>query len=234
MPTSSTQTISESIFEIRYTPNSKILDYRGTWAELVSHLMELSEWNITGNRIDVFDKEMNRRAFVSFKNAGVVIKNTPTKNYFPEQGNKLLRFLFKQEPFGDPLWVGRIGVRSRFATAFNGGFNDLLRLYMERFLSLTSGAKDVFAAEITDIGGPVNLHTNQGKINSNSGPMQKDQLKQFFDVEDELPEVALYFDLDYWKEPKELVEGKDVMKIVKSYAEEIWDIHERVRTLIFG
>jgi hypothetical protein len=142
--------------------------------------MEFSEWNITENRIDVFNKETNRRAFVSFKNAGLVIKNTPTKNYFPEQGNKLLRFLFKQEPFGDPLWVGRVGVRSRFATPYNGDFNDLLKLYMERYLNLTPGAKNVFAAEITDIGGPINLHTPQGKINLNSGPMQKVQLNFSF------------------------------------------------------
>ena len=49
-----------------------------------------------------------------------------------------------------------------------------------------------------------------------------------------MPEVALYFDIDYWKEPKELIEGKDVMKIVKTYAEEIWEIHERISNLILG
>ena len=232
MLTPATQTIRESLLEIRYTPNSKILDYRGTWAESVKNLMELSEWRITENRIDVYDKEKTRRAFVSYKNAGIVIRNTPTRNYFPDQGNKFLRFLFEQKPFGNPLWIGRIGVRTRFATAFEGDFNSLLDQYKERYLNLSSKAKEVIAAEVIDIGGPIDFKTNHGTLNSVSGPMQKDQLKQAFDFEDKLPEVALYFDLDYWKEPKDLIEGKEIARIVKLYAEEIWDIHERLRTLI--
>ncbi len=232
MLTPATQTISESILEFRYAPNPKILDYRGTWAELVSNLMELNEWRITENRIDVYDKENLRKAFVSFKNAGIVIKNSPTRNYFPDQGNKLLRFLLEQKPFGNPIWVGRIGVRTKFATAFEGDFSDLLSRFMERFLSLTPAAIDALSAEVIDIGVPINLRTNYGMLNLTSGPMRSDELKRFFDIEDRLPAVALYFDLDYWKEPKELLESKESIKIVKLYAEEIWDIHERLRTLI--
>ncbi len=43
--------------EVRYKPNPKILDYRGTWAELISNHMNLSEWKIIENRIDIYDKE---------------------------------------------------------------------------------------------------------------------------------------------------------------------------------
>jgi hypothetical protein len=234
MLTPETHTIRESVLEIRYTPNSKILDYRGTWAELVSSLMVLSEWRISQNRIDVFDKEETRRGFVSFKNAGIVIRNAPTRDYFPDQANKLLRFLFEQKPFGNPLWLGRIGVRTRFATAYEGDFNSLLGRYKDRFLNISPEALNTWGAEIIDIGGPVNFRTSQGYLNSMSGPMRKEELKRFFDFEDNLPEVALYFDLDYWKEPKSLIEGREAMRIVKLFAEESWDTHERLRTLILA
>ena len=236
MPTPDTPTISEHILEIRYAPNPKILDYRGTWAEMVSQLMGLKEWRITENRIDVFEIDESRRAFVSFKNAGVVIHNSPTQNYFPDQTNKLLRFLLEQKSFGNPLFVIRLGVRSRFATTFAGSFKELLERYSTRFFTLTLEAKNAFNAEIIDIGFPLNFSTNLGKINTNSGPMEKDQLEKIFRFEEKenLPDVALYVDLDYWIRPEKLLEGKDILKIIRTFAEEIWDTHERVRTLILG
>ena len=85
MSDASFQTINEHLLEIRYSPNPKILDYRGTWAESVSKFMELSEWQIVENRFDVFDKEQTRRFFVSYKNAGALIHNSTTRNYFPDQ-----------------------------------------------------------------------------------------------------------------------------------------------------
>jgi hypothetical protein len=47
--------LSENILEIRYKPNSKILDHRGTWAEIISKDLTLTEWLIVGNRFDVHD-----------------------------------------------------------------------------------------------------------------------------------------------------------------------------------
>ncbi len=196
--------------------------------------MDLSEWRITENRLDIQNKENTIRAFVSYKNTGITVRNTPTRNFFPDQGSKLLRFLFEQKPYGNPLWIGRIGVRYRFATCIDSNFNTLLERYLDRYLNLTNQAKDALSAGIIDIGCPINLRTNNGFLDTNSGPMQKDQLKLFFDFEKDLPELALYFDLDYWKEPKDLVEGKELVRIVKLFAEEIWDIHERVINLILG
>jgi hypothetical protein len=66
--------ISENIIEVRYKPNPKLLDYRGTWAEMISTYLELSEWKIVENRFDVFDKDKSKRIFVSFEMKGLWYK----------------------------------------------------------------------------------------------------------------------------------------------------------------
>jgi hypothetical protein len=50
--------LNEHVLEVRYKPNPKVLDYRGTWAESISDHMKLPEWRIVENRIDIYDKKI--------------------------------------------------------------------------------------------------------------------------------------------------------------------------------
>jgi hypothetical protein len=203
--------------------------------------MELPHWRIDDNRIDVFDNYETEtlHAFISFKNAGFVMHNDSnvteiTRNFFPDQGNKLLRFLFEQQSFGNPVFVERVGVRARFATAFDGSFSDLLQRYSTRIITLTPEAQEAFKAELRDSAGPMNFSTPKGNLNTNSGPMEMKQLSQFFGFTTQLPEVAFFIDLDYWKRPQVEIDGKEILKMVKAYVDEIWDVHERIRAIVLG
>jgi hypothetical protein len=226
--------LTEYITEIRYTPNPKILDYRGTWAEKIKVLTGLPKWRIDQNRVDVHTEEDTARAFVSYRNAGYVIQDSPTRNYFPDQANKLFRFLLQEEAFGKNIVVPRIGVRFRSATSFSGSFEELLDRYMKRYLVLTPQAKEIFGGRAIDIGGSINFSTQLGKLNTTIGPMEEQQLKQFFPTRKSVPSVALYVDLDYFKEPESEMESRDVVFLVKSYSESLWDIQDRVATLVLS
>jgi hypothetical protein len=226
--------INEYLLEVRYSPNAKILDYRGTWAESVSKFMDLRQWEIVENRFDVFDKEQTRRFFVSYRNAGALIHNSSTRNYFPDQANKFLRFLFDQKAFGDSLLLERLGVRARFATSFDGSFEELLNRYSTRFLTINPKVHELMNATIIDIAGPIDFSTKNGKINTSSGPMPKEQVAQAFSHEKDLPDIALYFDFDYWIRPNTTFPGKEILDIIKSFSGEIWDFHESLISLILG
>lgn len=226
--------INEHIFEIRYKPNPKILDHRGTWAELISKHMDLSEWMIVENRIDIYDKEGKNRAFVGFSNAGFVCYDSPTANYFPEKTVKFFRFVLNLEDFGSTPFVMRIGIRSRFCTAFPGNFEDLCNRYSQRYLILTEKAQVAINAKLIDIGGHLNFVDKHGNFNTMSGPMPNEQMKQFFSHKKEFPEVGLYYDVDYWLKPEKPVDGKEIIRLISTFAEESWKRHERVRDLILG
>jgi hypothetical protein len=77
-----TRTINEHILEIRYKPNAHLLDFRGEPATSISQHMELTEWRIDENRVDVYSKDQAVRFFAAFRNSGAVMRNTSLADFF--------------------------------------------------------------------------------------------------------------------------------------------------------
>jgi hypothetical protein len=229
--------ISEHVLEIRYKPDPRILDYRGELALSISNEMKLPKWRIGQNRVDVYEEGELTRVFVSFRNAGVVIRNPSLGDFFPNQSNKFLRFVFTRKPFSrDNTFVQRLGVKSRYAISSQMSFEELLERYMNSVLSLTPEALSAFDAKVIDIGMPLNFSTQIGKINSISGPMEKEQLSSFFKFQksENLPDVALYLEFDYWLRPEKAMSLKKILSLTKQYAQGNWDRYQRLQALILG
>ncbi len=198
--------------------------------------MELSEWHIAENRIDIYSTTHDQQVFVGFRNAGFVASDTPTPNYFQDKASKLIRCLFKLEGFGNLIVVERIRVRSRFCTPFNGKFEKLCERYETGFLTLAKEAREVLGdtCRLIDIGGPLNFVDSIGNFNTMSGPMARTQLITFFKKEIGFPEVGLFVDIDYWRRPEKDMGGNEVIAVVKSFAEAAWARHEQIRKLVMG
>jgi hypothetical protein len=94
----------------------------------------------------------------------------------------------------------------------------------------------MFNGKLIDIGAPMNFETESGRVNSNSGPMKKEQLSSFFQFQDKdtLPEVALYVEFDYWIKPSEEMQQKEILSLVKNYSLENWNRFEGFRSLLFN
>jgi hypothetical protein len=229
-------TINEHILEFRYKPNPKVLDNRGVWAEVLSEEMELTEWRIVDNRIDVFSPNEDQKVFVSFRNAGFVVNDSPLPDYFPNKAVKVLRCLFKFEGFGNNIAIERIGVRSRFCVPFAGEFKTLTELYESRFLTLTQRAKTKLGegCQLIDIGGPLNFADNAGNFNTMSGPMARAQLIDFFKRETGFPDVGLFIDIDYWKKPGCQMSENEIVGTVKNLAAAAWTRYEQIRDTVLG
>lgn len=230
--------IDINLFEVRYKPNSKMLDYRGAWADAINSVMNYQHWRIDNNRIDVKDENGKHSAFVSFNNAGLSIKNAATKNYFPDHAIKFMKVLFELEGFELEPYIERIGVRSRFCTKFDGDFKTLLDKYSSRFVILTEPAKDILKSKLLDIGSPLVLEDDIGKINLMGGPMDTRQIKQFFEITDDdditPPDVGLVFDIDYWNTPKSIMKENDLIESVKIYSNACWAMHDKLKTLVLS
>lgn len=223
---------NRNILEIRYKPNSKVLDYRGKWAEQISSHMKLSEWRIGKDRIDIYDKEGKDRAFISYRNAGFVTNDAPTANYFPDKAIKLFKFIFELHDFDSPLYVLRIGVRVKFYTGFNGNFEELMEKYANRFLKLTDDAKKILNAELLDIGSPLNFKDKYGHFNMMGGPMRSEQAQEYLERDEELSKVGLYFDIDYWIQPENIVKNERILDTISVFSEQAWGKHKGVCNII--
>lgn len=226
--------ISQHIFELRFKPNSRILDHRGTWAQHISKELSLSEWIIVENRFDVHDKLKKETVFVGFRNCGYTCKDAPTRNYFPDKGAQFLRLLFSFEEFENPIFVERIGVRTKFITNHAKGFDDLRDRVGSKYITLPEKAMKAISAKLVDIGAPLNFADKQGNFNTSLGPMTKDQISDFIPGRNDYPEVGLFYDIDYWLKPEKELPDSEVLRIMKSFAFEAWDRHERIKDLILG
>jgi hypothetical protein len=229
-------TANELTFELRFDPNPKMLDNRGTWAEILARDLGLPEWRIVENRVDLFTTDKTRQAVVSFRNAGLQALDVPTREYFPDQVGKLMRKLFGFTAFGDRVQVIRIGSRCRFASPFNGTFDELAVRFATRYLSITEGARRAVGSDATlvDIGAPLNFKDRTGEFNTMSGPMKQEEFSRFFTKNEPFPEVGLFYDIDYYKKPNTMLGAREIDNLSFAFAGAAWDRHERVRDLILG
>jgi hypothetical protein len=227
---------NEHVLEIRYKPNPRVLDHRGTWAEQISEHLSLAHWRIVENRVDVFSEGQIEHAFVGFRNAGFTASDTPTRNFFSDKATKLFRFLFTLDAFGDSLHVERLGVRSRFCTPFDGSFEDLTAKFSTRYLTIAPAALKAIgdSAKLIDIGAPLNFVDKLGNFNSNGGPMTEAQLTTFFRKDAGFPDVGLFYDIDYFIRPGKVLSSKEVLGTITGFATEAWERHERVKALVLG
>lgn len=228
--------LNELIFEIRYKPNSKILDYRGTWAEIIAEHMNLPEWQIVENRIDIYDKVSKTHAFVGFRNLGFACVNSSGHNYFYEQTAKFFRHISKQQGFEKEPFLERIGVRSKFCYCYENTFDNLLTNFVTRYYNLTSEAQKIVKAKIVDIGAPLNFEDENGYFNTLCGPMKKNQIREFMTNlnESDLPEISLYYDIDYFKNPSQKMSIDNIVNLIKKFSEISWERYSQIKNLIIG
>jgi hypothetical protein len=226
--------INEQILEVRYSPNSKIIDNRGKRAEEIAEHMKMSEWRIVGNRVDVFNKENRDRTFYGFRNSGFSCNYSPTHNYFSDQANKYIKLIYQFVEFGKTPFIERIGVRSKFCNIFNGKFDELVALYEKNYMGLTDKAKRTINARVVDLGAPWNFADDLGNFNTHCGPMIKDQISQFFEYvkEETIPDVGLFYDIDYWVRPMKEMKEQEIMTMISKFAERIWKRNEDIKKII--
>lgn len=226
--------ISEHILEIRYKPNPEFLDYRGIYVNGISSLLGLTQWKIDDNRVDLSDEINVIKAFVSFRNFGISINESCDKNYFPNQANKFVNYLLNQKPFGNPIMINRIGIRTRIAYSLDIDFEKLLEIYTTKFFSLTTEVRRILNYKITDVSLPIFFAADKGQLNTQTSPMTSDQLRDYFPNRLEYPDVAMYFDLDYWKEPKKELKAETITSIIKNYSIESGNIIDKLMSLLGG
>ncbi|OGC04850.1 hypothetical protein A2276_02675 [candidate division WOR-1 bacterium RIFOXYA12_FULL_43_27] len=226
--------LNEHIMEIRYKPNPRIIDLRGQWAEEISAHMKMSEWAIVENRVDIFRKDNHDRVFVGFRGMGFICHRSDSKSYFPDHAIRFLKFIFSLDGFEKNPLIDRIGVRSKFCIEYEKNFEELRDLYASKYIVLSDRAKKIINAKLVDLAGPWNFADDLGNFNTQSGPMVKTQIAQFFNDEivTQLPDVGLFFDIDYSVKPRKSMREDEVVKLVGGFAERAWKRNEDFKKIV--
>ena len=235
LPPNQGPVLNEAMLELRYRPNARIVDRRGSWAENLAAHMGLPHWQIVGNRTDIFRDDKTLHVYVGFRNCGVVLQDIPSHEYFSEQAVRFLKRLFSFEDFGDPIYVERFGVRLRAAFPVQLPFDGLLGLFQERYVQLAPPAREMFGgAQLLDIGAPLNFSDEVGRFNSSTGPMALEQFTNFFSGKEELPDVGLYVDVDYWAQAKTERSSAEIVRMTRAFAQAACRRVSQIRHHVLG
>lgn len=239
-------TLSEQVLEIRFRPNPEVLDHRGKWAQRLATELALQHWRIGKDRLDVFDRLDSERVFISHFNLGFTCRNAPTQNYFEEKANKFLRVFHELSPSPGTLFVNRIGVRLRACHEFSGEFAELVANFQERYAGLAKDVLPTLRATVEDVGFFINYHDRMGYFNTMTGPMKQEQLRNYFrqspevasanneDSETPYPEVGVYVDIDYWKEPNANMSRHELTEMTRDFVGACWARQDQITSFIVG
>jgi hypothetical protein len=207
------------------------MDYRGRWAAQLSNAMNLPEWKVIENRLDVKNADSSISAFVGFKTLGLTIWDELTPNFFRDKSMKLIGEVFDLEGAPRTLPIERIGVRRiQFATS-DHPFSAVLKRYSElttspAFLQLIPGPR-----ESMDVAILVLNQTPFGGVRIASGPAAKGDQETFMQGHPKRkPEDGYYTDVDTFYRPAqpEMMAAKKLEQIVGTLEREGRTITERV------
>jgi len=236
MATTQENSLNEHVVELRFKPDSTILDRRGEIAKQISSSLGFSEWLIIENRVDIYTNNSQHHAFVGFSNAGYVVSDSATKDEFPDKSAKFLKLLLSPLGIGSEPHIERVGVRSKFITEFKGSFDTLVQHCTKSYLDLRPGALDALGKDVKliDVGAPLNFIDNLGNFNTHCGPMLPGQASQFFRRKSGFPQVGLYYDIDYFLKPGRPIKSGDIVTTIIGFAKRAWERNEMTKKLILG
>jgi hypothetical protein len=195
--------LKRQIFELRFSPTHAFFDHRSQLLDVLywdrqTKKKNFEHWQLTDNRVEVFDADRNRTFFFSYQNCGFSCENAPTDHYAKDQLIKYVRLAFGV--VGEYIEeIRRVGFRDTrifpvrdfdiLATSLTGRF---LKTDDPLFASLNASVIDVQLF-------PIIFKQGKNSFQITVGPTKKQQLaQQLWGDDPNLPEQALWVDVDYY------------------------------------
>ncbi len=222
--------LAEHVLEVRHVASGSFLDVRGYVADYIRGSGLFPHWKIDSNIVnfrDAADKVEREGAFVSYKNAGYLVFNPDTRNYFVDRASAFWKALLKNQHYKIPDII-RFGARTKAFLPTAADFEEMNHLVFESFF--TEKATTMIGGKQTDVQFIIEIRDASFEARIAGGPMHADEVKKFmgFDSE-EFSKCGVYLDIDYYK--KKDVGHDHVPRLLKQAVELTWS---RVESIAAG
>ncbi|WP_428739850.1 hypothetical protein [Sulfurimonas sp.] len=214
--------IVEHLLEIRYSPSGSFLDQRGFVADYIRNEGILPHWQIDTNTIhfrDQSEKIDKEGAFAGFKNAGYIVYDPDTKNYFQDKSIKFWKTLSKNGHYDIPE-ILRIGTRTKVFLPSEKDFQYLNDLIKEKVFS--NNISKLMGNSIEDTQFIFVLKESDFELRIVGGPIHKNEVQQYIGFEHpQFEKTGIFLDIDISKVGK--IEQKDMVNLIKKSMEMTWN-----------
>ena len=177
------------VSEIRFIPRPDFLDMMGKMANALVN-SSFTNWKISQNRVEVTNKDS--LFFVTYSSLGFV---TVKKD---EMKDCMERLSIALNILGD-LPPTRWGVRIYTIASSNKQFPKLLDEYKKELLNFKPSDFSKIGGELKDVGVSYVFQRDAQKYHIQTGPMEKEQAKDFF-PDAKLTKRGIFVDLDIYKD----------------------------------
>ena len=213
--------ITEHIFEVRYLASGTFLDVRGYVADYIKNSSLFPHWNIDTNVVHFRDFQKppyKDSAFIGYKNAGYVVFDSPTKNYFQDKTKMFWKILNENKHYEIPDLL-RVGIRTKAFFPLSKSFEDIRNTIYEYFFTQTS--RSLIGGVLDDLQLIVDYKDGDFKILLRGGPIKKEEAKKYFTFEaNEFQNNGLFLDLDFFS--TENINHKSVPNLVQHAVNLTW------------
>lgn len=189
--------VCEQILEVRYVASGAFLNKTGELADYIREKKLFSHWKIDTNRVDfqeAEDQKTGAKAFVSFKNAGLVVSDPPTQNFYKDKAVQYWKALEENKVFKIPE-IQRIGVRFRCFVRLDADFSEIER---KMFSSLCRDAVGkIFGGNRKDLQVVLDYREVNSLVRFTTGPIKKDEASKLFNFEStQFSGSGVFIDID--------------------------------------
>ncbi len=130
----------------------------------------------------------------------------------------------------------RIGIRVRYINPVKIDFATLLSRFTSRY---ANAQPDLLRAlgdpKLIDACALLNFKDDVGKFNTICGPMARDQSKNMYfphAAKNQLPEVGIYYDVDYFRKPDQEMKWAAVIQAIEQLSNTCWERFQSVQHLL--
>lgn len=203
--------LTRDIFELRFPPMITFFDRRSGLLEALyrdakSGKNNFEHWQLEDGRVSVFDEDNSRTFSFSFHNCVFACKNPPTEHYTRDQ---VLRYVGgAAEYLGDKIGpIQRAGFRETQVFPARD-FGKLAKALIDAFIKPDNPLFRVGEARPVDLSlFPLVFTHGPNKFQANFGPARREELRTLWGEDKDLPDQALFLDVDYYAVQPKVSDG---------------------------
>lgn len=223
--------LSEHSMEVRHAASGSFLDVRGYVADYIRESSLFPHWKIDLNVVnfrDEVDKIKREGAFAGYKNAGYIVLNPETRNYFPDKASLFWKTLLKNDYYKVPE-ISRFGARTKVFLPSDMSFKEVNSIIFNSIY--TEKAREMIKGTETDVQFIIELTEDVFEVRVSGGPIHIDEASNHMSFEsDHFKKCGLFLDIDYYKSKE--VSHENVPKLLKNAIDLTWLKVEKIASTI--
>lgn len=220
--------VSEHLMEIRHGAIGSFLDVRGLVADYIRNEHLFDHWKIDIASVHFRDTQEDIKkdgAFAGYKNAGYIVFDPPTKNYFIDKAIKFWEVLIKNKHYRISD-VERLGLRTKIFIHYGQRFEGLRQKIYETLY--TDKMNNIVGNFINDFQFTMELKDGDYDVRMSGGPMHENEAEKLFDFSsDQFKTTGFFIDLDYFINSN--IELNQIPQHIRIANDLMWSKIERVK-----